>query len=148
MIPYMSNTLILVVEDSEDDERLTLRALRGVASPYTVKVARDGSEAAEMLGLGSVANPTADRPVLVLLDIQMPKLNGLDLLKMIRRDTRMSPITVVIFSSSDQKEDIDRAHELHAEYQQKPMEYAEYMDSVKRVVKRVLQSAGHLVFVA
>ncbi len=144
----MSNTLILVVEDSPDDERLTLRALRDVASPYTVKVARDGPEAAEMLGLGSVPNPTADRPVLVLLDIQMPKLNGLDLLKMIRSDARMSPITVVIFSSSSQQEDIDRAHELHAEYQQKPMEYSEYMDSVKRVVKRVLQSAESLAFVA
>ena len=140
----MSRTLILVVEDSEDDERLTLRALCGVSSPYRVKVAHDGSEAADMLGLGIVANLNADRPALVILDIQMPKLNGLDLLAMIRNSERMSPVTVIVFSSSCQQEDVDRAHLLHAEYQQKPMDYADYLETVKRLVENSLSGANSL----
>jgi CheY-like chemotaxis protein len=137
----MSSPFILVVEDSEDDERLTLRALRGIVPPYSVKVARDGAEAAEFLGLGRRENSDVERPALILLDIQMPKLNGFDLLGMIRNDKTMGPTKVVVFTSSNQKEDVDRAHQLHAEYQQKPMEYAEYLDAVRAMVQNALLGA-------
>ncbi|AIE85836.1 response regulator [Fimbriimonas ginsengisoli] len=136
----MPNAFILLAEDSEDDEKLTLRALRDLPSCYSVRVARDGGAAAEMLGLRGGANSNAPLPILVLLDIQMPKINGLDLLQMIRDEGRTNLLNVVVFSSSNRKEDVDRAHGLRAEYRQKPMEYSEYLDTVKSVVSQALPS--------
>src|SRR5687768_11092727 len=97
----MAPPYILLAEDNPDDERLTLRALRRVAPHVHVHVVRDGQEAADLL-LGDKHEP---RPHLVLLDIQMPKLTGLEVLALLRDAEHCKSLPVVL-TSSDEESDI------------------------------------------
>jgi len=120
---------IVLVEDNASDEKLTLLALRkaGVTSP--VHVVRDGSEALDYL---SGDDLVAEWPALILLDLNLPRVNGLEVLQRIRADERTKLLPVVILTSSRQDEDIARAYTLGANaYVRKSVDFTEFAEAVK-----------------
>lgn len=122
--------VILLVEDNADDEKLTLRALRQSDVQTIVHVARDGREAIDFLL--NIDNPL---PNLVLLDLKLPKMNGLEVLETLRQDARTNLQTVVIMTSSDEESDIQNAYRLGANsYIRKPVEFDEFMDAIRQLV--------------
>jgi two-component system, response regulator len=126
----MAPPYILLAEDNPDDERLTLRALRRVAPNVHVHVVRDGQEAADLL-LNDTHEP---RPHLVLLDIQMPKLTGLEVLARLHQAEHCKSLPVVMLTSSDEESDIRFAYEHGANsYVQKPVDSEAFMSSVGRL---------------
>lgn len=132
----MKEKVILLVEDSERDEELALRALRKNNIKNEVVVARDGEEALDyMFGTGGYAgrNP-ADVPTLVLLDIKLPKIDGLEVLRRLRADERTKLAPVVILTSS--KEDTDRLQGYTSganSYVRKPIEFSEFAEAVRQL---------------
>lgn len=119
---------LLLVEDNEDDIELALLALRDVEIAGGVQVARDGEAALSYL-YGDAARPM---PLLVLVDIKLPKVDGFEVLRRVRLDARTRALPVVMLSSSDAPEDIARAYELGANsYVCKPIEFSEYEDAVR-----------------
>ena len=106
----MNEKAILLVEDNPDDEELTLRALKKNNIQNDVFVARDGAEALDYLfGIGSFTGRDVSKmPSVTLLDLKLPKIDGLEVLKRIRADERTKLLPVVILTSS--KEEIGRAH--------------------------------------
>jgi two-component system, response regulator len=128
--------MILLVEDNPDDEALTLRAVRK-SMPHGIAVARDGAEALEFLfGTGRyAARETTPSPLLVLLDLKLPKVNGLEVLRRIREDARTRPMPVVIFTSSTEEQDILDCYRLGANsYIRKPVDYAQFCHDMKQVM--------------
>lgn len=118
---------ILLVEDNPDDEKLTLRALRQSEIPNETVVARDGAEACDMLFNGSERLPD-----LVLLDLKLPKVGGLEILQRMRRDERTKSVPIVILTSSDEERDIMMSYNLGANsYIRKPVDYEQFIDTVK-----------------
>jgi two-component system response regulator len=120
---------VLLVEDNPDDEELTLDALRehGVAS--TVHVARDGQEALDYLLGADAANPL---PALVLLDLKLPKIDGLEVLRRIREDDRTKLVPVAILTSSDEENDLLESYANHANcYVRKPVEFEQFCDAAR-----------------
>ena len=127
---------ILLVEDNPDDEALTMRALRrhNIANP--VVVARDGVEALDYLfGTGAHAGrDTADLPQVMLLDLKLPLLDGLEVLRRVRADDRTHRLPVVILTSSREESDIVRGYDLGANsYVRKPVDFTEFLDSVRQL---------------
>jgi two-component system response regulator len=119
---------ILLVEDNPDDEKLTLRAMRQSDVPNVVVVAHDGAEAIDFI-VGA-----RNLPSLILLDLKLPKLGGLEVLEQIRADHRTRTIPVVILSSSDEDKDILRSYQLGANsYIRKPVDFDEFIDSVRQL---------------
>lgn len=129
----MKSKVILLVEDNRDDEILTLRALQQHQVRNEIVVARDGLEALDYLfKRGEHANRDADGPQCVLLDLQLPKIEGLDVLKAIRADERTQLLPVVIFTSSDAERDIVQSYELGANgFVRKPLEFEEFQKAVE-----------------
>src|SRR5688572_32387226 len=130
--------LILLVEDNRDDEELAIRALKKNNIQNAVVVARDGVEALEYLfgpGSGSGSGGDADAPVLpqvILLDLNLPKLNGLDVLRRIRAEQRTRFLPVVVLTSSKEDEDILNSYSLGANsYVRKPVDFAQFIEAVK-----------------
>jgi len=125
----MDEKIILLVEDNPDDEELTLRALKQSHVANEVVVAHDGVEAVEYLfGVGH------HLPQVVLLDLKLPKLGGLDVLKRIRGDPRTQLLPVVILTSSSEQEDIISSYKLGANsYVRKPVEFAHFTEAVKNL---------------
>ncbi len=128
--------LILLVEDNPDDEELTLRALRKNNISNQVVVARDGAEAlAFFFGDGQrPARASADYPQVVLLDLKLPKVDGLEVLKRLRSDprTRMQP--VVILTSSDEEQDRLRGYGLGANsYVRKPVDFNQFLEAARQL---------------
>lgn len=120
---------ILLVEDSSDDERLTLRAIRSTDANIQVIVARDGEEALSLLfgrnGQGMI------RPALILLDLKLPKIGGLDVLARLRDHELTKTLPVVILSSSDETNDIAESYRRGANsYVRKPINFTEFVDAV------------------
>jgi two-component system response regulator len=131
----MSDTkVILLVEDSPDDVELTLRAFKRSHLMNPIVVARDGIEALDFL---FARGPYADRagaplPALVILDLKLPKLDGLGVLKSIRADERTALLPVVILTSSKQEQDMISGYSLGANsYVRKPVDFSEFLDAVK-----------------
>ena len=129
----MSNKTILLVEDNLQDEMLTLRALRKANLSNRIDVARDGQQALDYLFReGEFANlEGSGLPTVVILDISLPRLSGLEVLKRLRTDKRTGLLPVVILTSSD--EDLDRlkSYENGANsFVRKPMEFAEFAKTV------------------
>jgi two-component system response regulator len=123
------DSLILLIEDNADDVELTRLALRETDLPTKMVVARDGVEAIEVL-LGE----RAIRPQLVLLDLKLPKLDGLDVLRRVRADERTRNLPVVVLSSSVEDEDLARCYALGANsYVRKPVDFARFVDVVNRL---------------
>ena len=127
--------IILLVEDDRNDEELTLRALRK-HTPNVVVVTRDGAEAIDFLfatGDYEGRDPSIS-PNLILLDLKLPKLNGFEVLRLIREDARTRRIPVIIFSSSTLEQDILDSYLLGANsYVCKPVDYDNFSETLKRV---------------
>jgi two-component system response regulator len=132
----MKNKTILLVEDNPDDEALTLRALNKNNIMNEVMVARDGAEALDYL---FCRNAYADRdqdnqPALVLLDLKLPKVEGLDVLREIRANPSTQLLRVVILTSSKEEQDLIKGYRLGANsYIRKPVDFAQFMEAVKQL---------------
>ena len=131
---------VLLIEDSRDDERLALRALRVCGLPLFVRVARDGQRALAALGLeASPEDPPRRAPDLVLSDLKMPRLNGDEVLARARADARLRDVPFVVFSSSAEPSDIERCMALGASaYAVKPVGYEEYVECAGQIARRWL----------
>ena len=132
----MTEKTILVVEDNPDDEEFTLRALKRAKVTNPIVVARDGGEALDYLFCtGAYAGRDInDRPAVVLLDLKLPKLSGIDVLQRLRarEETRLVP--VVILTSSSEEEDKLKSYASGANsYVRKPVEFAAFVDAVSRL---------------
>jgi two-component system response regulator len=126
----------MLVEDNPDDEELTIRALKKANILNQVVVARDGVEALDYLfGTGTHAGrDTRVMPMLVLLDLRMPKIDGLEVLRRIRGDERTKLINVVVLTSSKEEVDIVRSYDLAANsYIRKPVDFDQFTEAVKHV---------------
>ena len=128
--------LILLVEDNPDDEELTTRALRQAKVANDLVVAHDGVEAIDFLfGTGAHAGRDLSRmPALILLDLKLPKLNGLDVLQRLRADERTRLIPTVILTSSSQDEDMLKSYQQGANsYVRKPVEFGAFVTAVSQL---------------
>ena len=132
----MNEKIILLVEDNPDDEELTLMALKQSNILNKVVVARDGVEALDYLfrtGKHSGAGEL-DLPQLVLLDIKLPKISGLDVLKQMRDNPQTRLIPVVILTSSSEEEDILSSYRLGANsYVRKPVAFQSFAEAVQQL---------------
>lgn len=127
---------ILLVEDNPDDAELTLHALRKENLANHIHVARDGEEALEFLFCnGNHAERSFERPPkLVLLDLKLPKVDGMEVLKQLKADPRTRAIPVVILTSSKEERDLVNGYGLGANsYIQKPVDFDQFRDTVKNV---------------
>jgi len=132
----MSDQVILLVEDNPDDEELTLRAFKQGHVLNQIVVVRDGEEAMEYLfGTGRYAGrDTKILPQIVLLDLKLPKLSGLDVLERLRADWRTELLPVVILTSSSEEDDILTSYRLGANsYVRKPVEFQRFAEAVLRL---------------
>lgn len=125
---------ILLVEDNPDDVALTLRALKSRNITNDVVVASDGVQAIEYLfGTGTAPAPV-ELPAVVLLDLKLPKVNGLEVLQRIRADERTRMLPVVILTSSDEERDIIKGYSLGANsYVRKPVDFVEFTEAAKQL---------------
>ena len=122
----------LLVEDNLDDEELTLRALQKSRITNHVEVVRDGSEALDFF-FGSRAQLDS-LPQLVLLDLKLPKIDGLEVLKALRSHEKTKYLPVVIFSSSLEEQDIKNSYLLGANsYVRKPVDYSQFVETVRQL---------------
>ena len=132
----MKNKTILLVEDNADDEVLTLRALRKNNILNDVAVARDGQEALDYLfreGAFAARAPD-DVPAVVLLDLKLPKIDGLEVLQRLRADAHTCLQPVVILTSSKEEQDIVNGYRLGANsYIRKPVDFTQFMEAVRQL---------------
>jgi DNA-binding response OmpR family regulator len=128
----MENKTILLVEDNPDDEALTLRALKKNNIMNEVTVVRDGQEALDYFFAGNVtANPM---PAVVLLDLKLPKVSGLDILQRLRGDDRTCMQPVVILTSSKEEQDLIGGYRLGANsYIRKPVNFDRFIEAVRQL---------------
>jgi DNA-binding response OmpR family regulator len=128
----LGSKIILLVEDNPDDEALTIRALRKNNVANEVIVARDGAEALDYLfaeGTGAIARGST--PEVVVLDLKLPKVDGLEVLRRIRADERTRCLPVVILTSSSEERDMVEGYRLGANsYVRKPVEFVEFSEAV------------------
>ena len=127
---------ILIVEDTPDDAALLLRALRRHQLAERVVVAQDGADALDLLfGTGTYADRRPDsRPKLILLDLKLPRVTGLEVLRRLKNDPHTRPIPVVIFTSSAQERDVAESYDVGANsYVIKPLDW----DALAEVVRQI-----------
>ncbi|MEH2121989.1 response regulator [Nostoc sp.] len=128
--------MILLVEDNPDDEALTLRALKKNNILNEVVVARDGVEALDYLfGKGVYADRDMSlMPHLILLDLKLPKMDGLEVLRHLRTDDRTRILPVVILTSSKEEQDLINGYSLGANsYVRKPVDFSQFSESVRQL---------------
>jgi two-component system, response regulator len=131
-------TAILLVEDSPHDVKFTLQTLKTANLANTVHVARDGTEALEFLfSAASGTDPKIpEKPILILLDLKLPGLDGHELLKRIKSDPRTGRIPVVVLTSSSEERDVMRTYEVGADsYIVKPLDFEQFTESVRDIGK-------------
>lgn len=128
----MKSKIILLVEDNPDDEMLTIRALRNNNIQNEVVVARDGQEALDYFF--NKTGPDNPLPAVVLLDLKLPKVNGLEVLQRLRNDKRTNLQPIVILTSSKEEQDIINGYRLGANsYIRKPVDFSHFMEAVKQL---------------
>jgi two-component system response regulator len=128
----MSDKTILLVEDNPDDEALTLRAFKKNNISNKITVARDGQQALDyFFGEGASERPT---PSVVLLDLKLPKIDGLEVLRRLRADPRTHLQPIVILTSSKEERDIATGYNLAANsYIRKPVDFEQFMEAVRQI---------------
>lgn len=126
---------ILLVEDSEHDIELTIAALDGHHLANQVDVARDGAEALDYLyRRGAFAGRPNGFPIVVLLDLKMPRMDGLEVLRQMKSDPELKSIPVVMLTSSREEQDLVKSYDLGVNaYVVKPVNFKEFVDSVKQL---------------
>ncbi len=132
----MNNKNILLVEDNPDDEALTLRALNKNNIMNEVVVARDGAEALDYLFCRNAhaGRDPENQPALILLDLKLPKVDGLDVLREIRANPATQLLRVVILTSSREEQDLINGYRLGANsYIRKPVDFGQFMEAVKQL---------------
>jgi DNA-binding response OmpR family regulator len=132
----MSDRAILLVEDNPDDEALTLRALKKNNIMNEVIVARDGVEALDYLFASGQyqGRDVSVLPQVVLLDLKLPKLDGLEVLRRVRADKRTKLVPIVILTSSNEEQDRITGYDLGANsYVRKPVDFAQFSDAVRQL---------------
>ena len=130
----MKDCAILLVEDNADDAELTRLAFEEGSICNEMAVAHDGEEALDYLfGTGQYAGRDIDVvPAMILLDLKLPKISGLDVLKRIRAENRTSCLPVIVLTSSKEEEDIVISYKLGANaYVRKPVDYVQFVEAVK-----------------
>ena len=127
---------ILLVEDNPSDEELTIHALKSHQLANNIEVVRDGAEALDYLfHTGAFAGRSAgDRPRMILLDLKLPKVDGLEVLRRIKSDVRTRSIPVVMLTSSHEERDIVESYDLGVNsYIVKPVEFSQFTEAVRQV---------------
>lgn len=126
----MDSKIILLVEDNPDDEELTLRALQSNNIQNKVVVVRNGVEALDYL-LGENTN---ELPAVVLLDLKLPKVDGLEVLRQLRADERTRILPVVILTSSEEEQDLVNGYRLGCNsYVRKPVDFDQFLTAAKQL---------------
>ena len=132
----MESKTILLVEDNPDDEALTLRALKRNNILNEVIVARDGAEALDYLfarGAHS-GKDTGKQPEVILLDLKLPKVDGLEVLQQIKQNEKTRRLAVVILTSSNEERDITAGYDLGANsYIRKPVDFKQFMETIRQL---------------
>ena len=132
----MDEKMILLVEDNPDDEALTLRALKKHNIGNKVFVVRDGAEALDFLfctGAYAGRDPN-DMPQVTLLDLKLPKVDGLEVLRRLRADQRTRLLPIVILTSSNEEQDMIQGYKNGANsYVRKPVDFTQFLDAVKEL---------------
>ena len=132
----MNSKTILLLEDNPQDEMLTLRALRRANLANRIDVARDGQQALDYLfRQGEFANRSGSNlPTVILLDISLPRLSGLEVLERLRADARTALLPVVILTSSDEESDRLKSYEHGCNsFVRKPVDFADFAETVARL---------------
>jgi CheY-like chemotaxis protein len=132
----MDNNIILLVEDNPDDEALTLRALKKNNIANQVIIARDGAEALDYLfGAGQYSGRDANlTPKVLLLDLKLPKIEGLEVLRQLRADECTKLLPVVILTSSNEEKDRINGYGLGANsYVRKPVDFNQFIEAVRQL---------------
>jgi two-component system, response regulator len=121
--------LIVLVEDNPDDEALTLRALRRNNIANEVVVLRDGAEALQYLLAAD-----APTPQLVLLDLKLPRIDGLEVLRRLRAEPRTAHLPIVVLTSSTEERDVTESYRRHADsYIRKPVDFEQFTEAVRQL---------------
>ena len=147
----MHNKIILLVEDNPDDETLTLRALSKSKILNEIVVARDGAEALDYLfGTGAHdGRDTSIQPQLILLDLKLPKIDGLEVLKRLRADHRTALLPVTVLTTSNEERDVVTSYRLGVNsYVRKPVDFDSFIEAVRQLglywlVLNTAPPAGH-----
>ncbi|HWF19246.1 MAG TPA: response regulator [Verrucomicrobiae bacterium] len=138
---------VLLVEDSYNDELLARRAFKKCQMADNLTVVRDGAEALDFL-FGAGAHASRDwrqLPAVVLLDLKLPKLSGLEVLRRARADERTRTLPIIVLSSSDEENDKSESERLGANgYLRKPVEFKEFVETVRQLSLCWLQADGTL----
>jgi len=132
----MTSKNILLVEDNPDDEALAIRALKKSNLVNEITIARDGAEALDYLfGTGQYEDrDTRDMPALILLDLKLPKIDGLEVLRRLREDERTKHLSVVALTSSSEEQDLIDSYNLHVNsYVRKPVDFNQFTEAVAQV---------------
>jgi two-component system response regulator len=132
----MHNKIILLVEDNPDDETLTLRALSKSKILNEIVVARDGAEALDYLfGTGAHdGRDTSIQPQLILLDLKLPKIDGLEVLKRLRADSRTALLPVTVLTTSNEERDVVTSYQLGVNsYVRKPVDFDSFIEAVRQL---------------
>ena len=120
---------LLLVEDNEDDIELTLRAFRKHGLKHPIDVARDGEEALRLL-----LDPARELPAVVLLDLKLPLIGGLDVLRRLRADARTELLPVVVLTSSKEDSDLLESYRLRANsYVRKPVDFTAFVEAARHL---------------
>ncbi len=131
-----TNRTILLVEDNPDDVELTLRALKQHNIRNEIVVVRDGAEALDYLfATGAYSDrDTTEMPAVVILDLKLPKVDGLEVLQRIRADERTKLVPVVILTSSKEEKDMINGYKLGANsYVQKPVDFTQFSEAIQQL---------------
>ena len=132
----MNEKTIMLVEDNQDDEELTLLAFKKNNIANTIVVARDGVEALEYLFCEGphAGRDIRDTPQLILLDLKLPRLDGLEVLRRMRADHRIHRLPIIILTSSREDEDLIRSYDLGANsYVRKPVDFDRFVQAVQQL---------------
>ncbi len=129
----MNRRVVLLVEDNPDDELLTIRALKKSKMLNEIIVVRDGAEALAYL-FGESGNTPNLLPELILLDLRLPKVDGLEVLRRLRQHPRTKLLPVVVLTTSDEERDVLQSYDLGANsYVRKPVDFAQFMRAIQQL---------------